>query len=102
MTPFEIKETEKEISTLEKIIIESEEKRVNAERQLIAEARQADHKNKSYRDALQDTIRLETQHILGCTNRLSEIKLKLDGNVTEENNLWHRANKLIKAAAAAG
>lgn len=75
MTPYDIKETEKAMNSYEKIKKESEEKRANAEQQLINEARHP--QNRFYFDALKDTITQETIHIKNAKDKICELKCKL-------------------------
>jgi len=74
---FFIKECEKAVKTHETIIRECEDKRSNAEKQLITLVRvshtaKKSSNDKAYRDALCDTIATESEHIVNSINKITE------------------------------
>lgn len=75
MTPYEIKDTERAISQFEKIKKDSEEKRANAEAELIKEARNPT--NRFYFDRLKETIWQETEHMNNANKQINIYKAKL-------------------------
>jgi len=87
-TPFEVKEARKAGLTYSAIIDESENKRANAEQQLVEQAR--DQKGrKEYIDALVDTIRLESQHIAGAKKELDKHN-KIVGDYFKSIDILHK------------